>query len=78
MKKKQVFLLALMMLALFMLCGCGAIQETSISNSGDSVTDLALRPDGEYVVLSLPDEELRFDFFRAEGKENLIREVQRR
>ena len=47
MKKKQVFLLALMMLALFMLCGCGAIQETSISSSGDSVTDLALRPDGE-------------------------------
>ena len=47
MKKKQVFLLALMMLALFMLCGCGAIQETSISSSGDSVTDLALQPDGE-------------------------------
>ena len=47
MKKKQVFLLALMMPALFMLCGCGAIQETSISSSGDSVTDLALRPDGE-------------------------------
>ena len=47
MKKKQVFLLALMMLALFMLCGCGAIQEMSISGSGDSVTDLALRPDGE-------------------------------
>ena len=43
MKKKQVFLLALMMLALFMLCGCSAIQETSISSSGDSVTDLALR-----------------------------------
>ena len=47
MKKKQVFLLALMMLALFMLCGCGAIQESSISSSGDSVTDLALQPDGE-------------------------------
>ena len=47
MKKKQVFLLALMMMALFMLCGCGAIQETSISSSGDSVTDLTLRPDGE-------------------------------
>ena len=47
MKKKQVFLLALMMLALFMLCGCGAKQETSISGSGDSVTDLALQPDGE-------------------------------
>ena len=49
MKKKQMFSLALIMLALFMLCGCGAIQETSISSSGDSVTvnDLALRPDGE-------------------------------
>ena len=49
MKKKQVFLLALMMLALFMLCGCGAKQETSISSSGDPVTvnDLALRPEGE-------------------------------
>ena len=49
MKKKQVFLLALMMMALFMLCGCGAKQEMSISSSGDSVTvnDLALRPEGE-------------------------------
>lgn len=47
MKKKQVFLLALMMLALFMLCGCGAKQETSISGSGKSVNDLALRPEGE-------------------------------
>ena len=49
MKKKQVFLLALMMLALFMLCGCGSKQEMSISGSGDSVTvnDLALRPEGE-------------------------------
>ena len=36
---------------------------------------LSEAPDGEYVVLSLPDEELRFDFFLAEGKENLIREV---
>ena len=49
MKKKQVFLPALIMLALFMLCGCGSKQEMGISASGDSVTvnDLALRPDGE-------------------------------
>lgn len=47
MKKKQVFLPALMMLALFMLCGCGAIQETSISSSGDSVTDLTLTTNGK-------------------------------
>lgn len=32
-------------------------------------------PDGEYVVLSLPEENVRFDFFRMEGKKNLIREV---
>ena len=37
--------------------------------------DLSEAPDGEYVVLSLPDEDLRFDFFLSEGKENLIREV---
>ena len=49
MKKKQVFLLSLIMMTLFVLCGCGAKQEMSISSSGDSVTvnDLALRPDGE-------------------------------
>ena len=32
-------------------------------------------PDGEYVVLDFPDEEVRFDFFKAEGKENYIRRV---
>ena len=32
-------------------------------------------PDGEYVVLSFPEDGLRFDFFRMEGKENIIREV---
>ena len=49
MKKKQMFSLALIMLTLFVLCGCGTKQEMSISSSGDSVTvnDLALRPDGE-------------------------------
>ena len=49
MKKKQMFSLALIMLTLFVLCGCGTKQEMSISSSGDSVTvnDLALWPDGE-------------------------------
>lgn len=32
-------------------------------------------PDGEYVVLNFPEEDIRFDFFLAEGKENYIRQV---
>ena len=32
-------------------------------------------PDGEYLVLSFPEEGTRFDFFLMEGKENCIREV---
>ncbi len=32
-------------------------------------------PDGEYVVLSLPEENVRIDFFFAEGKQNFIRTV---
>lgn len=32
-------------------------------------------PDGEYVVLSFPEDDVRFDFFLAEGKENYIRQV---
>ena len=32
-------------------------------------------PDGEYVVLTFPDENIRYDFFLAEGKENIIRQV---
>lgn len=37
--------------------------------------DSAATPDGEYIVLSFPDDDMRFDFFRAEGKENYIRQV---
>jgi cobalamin biosynthesis protein CbiG len=33
-------------------------------------------PDGEYVVLTFPDEQVRYDFFFAEGSGNLIRTVQ--
>ena len=32
-------------------------------------------PDGEYVVLAFPDEQVRYDFFFAEGSENLIRTI---
>ena len=32
-------------------------------------------PDGEYVVLDFPEEDLRFDFFLQEGKENYIRQI---
>jgi|GEM_PF-195652 len=32
-------------------------------------------PDGEYVVLNFPEEDVRFDFFTMEGKENIIRQV---
>ncbi len=32
-------------------------------------------PDGEYVVLSFPDDQVRYDFFFAEGSENIIRQV---
>ena len=32
-------------------------------------------PDGEYVVLAFPEEDLRFDFFLMSGGENYVREV---
>lgn len=37
--------------------------------------DIKEGPDGEYVVLDFPDQDQRFDFFLAEGGENLIRSV---
>ena len=37
--------------------------------------DNAETPEGEYIVLSFPDDDIRFDFFRAEGKEHYIRQV---
>ena len=51
--------------------------EKLMTNLRCEPVDLSEAPDGEYVVLSLPDEDLRFDFFLSEGKENLIREVHR-
>ena len=52
MKKKQVFSLALIMLAVFVLCGCGSKQEMSLSGAGESLTvnDLALRPAASHVL----------------------------
>lgn len=32
-------------------------------------------PDGEYVVLNFPEDDVRFDFFKMEGKENYVRQV---
>ncbi len=32
-------------------------------------------PDGEYVTLDFPDDDMRFDFFLLDGKENLVRQV---
>ena len=41
------------------------------------MVDLKETPEGEYVVLAFPDENLRFDFFRAPGGENYVREVRK-
>ena len=38
-------------------------------------TDVSQWPDGEYVVLNFPDDNVRFDFFSAPEGKNLIREV---
>ena len=40
-----------------------------------SETDDAEAPDGEYIVLAFPDDEVRFDFFTAPGYEDVVREV---
>ena len=48
--------------------------ERLIQNASYERTDCEA-PDGEYVVLAFPDEGTRFDFFKAEGKENYVREV---
>ena len=32
-------------------------------------------PDGEYVVLNFPEDDIRFDFFLMDGHENIIRQV---
>lgn len=37
--------------------------------------DISETPDGEYIVLSFPEDDVRFDFFRMDGKENYVRMV---
>ena len=48
--------------------------EQLLQNAAYEMTD-AEAPDGEYVVLAFPDERLRYDFFKLQGKENYVREV---
>ena len=61
-------------------------QDLPVVDAEDHLEDLAENfvfqmadeeeaPDGEYIVLAFPDDEIRFDFFLAEGCENLVREV---
>ena len=33
------------------------------------------KPEGEYITISFPEDEMRFDFFLTEGKKNYIRQV---
>ena len=37
--------------------------------------DISETPDGEYVVLSFPDDDIRFDFFRIDDGKNYVRTV---
>ena len=52
-----------------------AYAERLMNGVAFEPADDAETPDGEYFVLSFPDDDTRFDFFRAEGKENYIRQV---
>ncbi len=49
--------------------------ERLICNASYEVVDADQTPDGEYVVLNLPGENIRFDFFKLSGSENYVREV---
>ena len=50
------------------------IEDLTEDVTFEEVTDEEA-PDGEYFVMDFEDEGVRFDFFKAEGKENYIREV---
>ena len=54
-----------------------AYAEKLIGGNGVSYeeADLSETPDGEYIVLSIPAEDIRFDFFLAPGGENYVRTV---
>ena len=49
--------------------------EKLVQNAKYEYVDMEEAPDGEYVVLSFPDDNVRFDFFKADGSKNLIRQV---
>ena len=61
-------------------------QQPDILGDEDFIQDLAddftyqvvddqEAPDGEYIVLAFPDDDMRFDFFLADGAHNLVRQV---
>ena len=49
--------------------------ESLMGFASSEDADISETPDGEYVVLSFPEDDVRFDFFRMEGKENYVRVV---
>ena len=49
--------------------------DTLVESATFAWVDESETPDGEYVVLAFPDDDVRFDFFRMEGKENYVRAV---
>ena len=49
--------------------------ESLMGYASSEDADISETPDGEYVVLSFPEDDMRFDFFRMEGKENYVRVV---
>lgn len=51
--------------------------NTLIMDAKYEMVDINDTPDGQYVVLSFPNQELRFDFFLMPGKENYVREVRK-
>ena len=46
-----------------------------IRNAQVEALDTADAPDGEYIFLNFPNDDMRFDFFLAEGSENIYRQV---
>lgn len=49
--------------------------ESLMDCASSEDVDISETPDGEYVVLSFPEDDVCFDFFRMEGKENYVRIV---
>lgn len=49
--------------------------EPLVDGAVYQIVDNEEAPDGEYVVLDFPAQDIRFDFFLMEGKENYIRQV---